>query len=1063
MQQCGSFDLFPHHVGWLHIKVIDLLRTLESVATNMAAPVHTYGPTCALHDTDQNNYYTHPSDSVDPPRVKAQFFYVSALPIDDPLSPLPPITEVKSTQSKAPPQPFSVKDNNALEEAWQGIQAKEKARSTSSNLKQPAGKRLGEIFRQPQGQPDDSALAESEAGEEPFRQNILIDSEDDDTGLASSLKEVARKAIPTKELEEREEHTKEAKSHKNVTKMPSRIERLQALRQEAVAATEQSRQVTGDGSRGIGGDPLSSAGKARLNEEQRPSTSSRIQKLAPTDTFFSRPESTVLSSSLPSRSDQDRGEGVSHPDTPEHHGGGFDASSRQPTYDLGDGAADLTGIRRRNTSGRPFARAPSHKNMFQDAFSGTTATFDRDIDERGEEMRAKASEQEQRNDKNVFVPVGVARLHLVELPDMMLKPIYWNPVNDIARVLRATWFYKNTMSPVEPDVANRLEIGYEDMRPWTTTWQDEHNSCVEYGAEAEVKVTRRLWPEDDLKPSRPTSSGDMKLTNDGQPQEQPLSEMPENLVNVAVAPTSRAKAERMYPNHSVVYVDGKNAQLLRPSLAPSVSKHRTPLTAIRKGRQIGIAVVRGFDRKAWDTLHPAKKMDSRTANAKVGAFMSQSGDAATRGRRFSCVACQMQEKQPAVTDLVLVIHGIGQKLSERMESYHFTHAINSFRRQVNVELISEAVHGTLRKDMGGIMVLPINWRLTLTFDEDGRPTSSGPKRRGPTENEFTLKDITPETLPAVRSLVSDVMLDIPYYLSAHKEKMVSAVVKEANRVYRLWCRNNPGFHGSGRVHIIAHSLGSAMALDILSQQPTQIPKTIDLKGAPNDKSFEFDTKSLFCCGSPAGFFLLLNSASLIPRKGRNKPGSEGEDQVRGLGGNAGTYGCLAVDNVYNIMQYNDPVAYHMNAAVDVDYAHSLKPGVIPSTRGDWFSSFSNVFKLSSTEIPTTIVRDGKTRPNMNKLPSTIEMNTHDFTREEIAEKRMYLLNDNGQIDFFLSSGGGPLEFQYLSMLSAHSSYWTLQDFVRFIVLEVGRSQGREGTLPVLRAAKKRIIKAGKIA
>lgn len=67
---------------------------------------------------------------------------------------------------------------------------------------------------------------------------------------------------------------------------------------------------------------------------------------------------------------------------------------------------------------------------------------------------------------------------------------------------------------------------------------------------------------------------------------------------------------------------------------------------------------------------------------------------------------------------------------------------------------------------------------------------------------------------------------------------------------------------------------------------------------------------------------------------------------------------------------------------------------------------------------------------------------------------MLLLNDNGQIDYYLSSGGGPLEIQYLNMLGAHSSYWVLRDFVRFVVVEVGRPLGREGTLGVLRAAKK---------
>lgn len=88
------------------------------------------------------------------------------------------------------------------------------------------------------------------------------------------------------------------------------------------------------------------------------------------------------------------------------------------------------------------------------------------------------------------------------------------------------------------------------------------------------------------------------------------------------------------------------------------------------------------------------------------------------------------------------------------------------------------------------------------------------------------------------------------------------------------------------------------------------------------------------------------------------------------------------------------------------------------------------------------------------MPTTVEMETHDFTREDIAEQRMLLLNDNGQIDYFLSGGGGPLNIQYLNMLSAHSSYWTLTDFVRFVVIEIARKQGREHALPAFAAVKK---------
>ncbi len=143
-----------------------------------------------------------------------------------------------------------------------------------------------------------------------------------------------------------------------------------------------------------------------------------------------------------------------------------------------------------------------------------------------------------------------------------------------------------------------------------------------------------------------------------------------------------------------------------------------------------------------------------------------------------------------------------------MESFSFTHAINAFRREINVEVGSKEVRARFRRNMGGIMVLPINWRHSLSFEEGGYRDGTENLAR----NEFTLADITPETLPSVRNIVNDVMADIPYYMSHHQPKMVAAVIREANRVYQLWCRNNAGFAEKGRVHIIAHSLGSKSSL-----------------------------------------------------------------------------------------------------------------------------------------------------------------------------------------------------------------------------------------------------------
>ena len=157
------------------------------------------------------------------------------------------------------------------------------------------------------------------------------------------------------------------------------------------------------------------------------------------------------------------------------------------------------------------------------------------------------------------------------------------------------------------------------------------------------------------------------------------------------------------------------------------------------------------------------------------------------------------------------------------------------------------------------------------------------------------------------------------------------------------------------------------------------------------------------------------------------------------------------------------IAYRVNPTVDSDLANSLKVASIPNASATFWQSFSSVFRWGPSS-PTLVssANAAPTRPAaVTKLPSNVELETHDFTREEIAEKRMLLLNDNGQIDYFLSGGGGALNIQYLNMLSAHSSYWTLTDFVRFVVIEIARKQGRNGTLPAFRAQKKKDWKVHK--
>lgn len=243
-------------------------------------------------------------------------------------------------------------------------------------------------------------------------------------------------------------------------------------------------------------------------------------------------------------------------------------------------------------------------------------------------------------------------------------------MHDISSVVRGTWFYKDTMLPVEADVANRLEEGYEYMKPWTQSYVDEIDSCLEIGPEAELKIVHRLWPSEvpNNQESRPTTGKSNVASLKGKAEqmdidEQALKEAAEiaaSVDNKAVgAFEGKARQEesaRLYARSSVIYANAKDAQILKPGQLPSVAMGRKPLGPIRKGRPIGIPVVRGFDHKAWEKMHPIKK-GKAAVKALVEAVASQSGAATTINQRDVCRACEVEENRPTATDLVLVIHG----------------------------------------------------------------------------------------------------------------------------------------------------------------------------------------------------------------------------------------------------------------------------------------------------------------------------------------------------------------------------------------------------------------------
>ena len=97
---------------------------------------HTFSPTCMLHQA--SNEFTRRASvaSTDPPPISVQYFYCSDLPIDDPLSPVPPVSSnPANSATKVPPRPFSVHDNIALEAGWLKVQKRVRSKNNAPGAK----------------------------------------------------------------------------------------------------------------------------------------------------------------------------------------------------------------------------------------------------------------------------------------------------------------------------------------------------------------------------------------------------------------------------------------------------------------------------------------------------------------------------------------------------------------------------------------------------------------------------------------------------------------------------------------------------------------------------------------------------------------------------------------------------------------------------------------------------------------------------------------------------------------------------------------------------------------
>lgn len=237
----------------------------------------------------------------------------------------------------------------------------------------------------------------------------------------------------------------------------------------------------------------------------------------------------------------------------------------------------------------------------------------------------------------------------------------------------------------------------------------------------------------------------------------------------------------------------------------------------------------------------------------------------------------------------------------------------------------------------------------------------------------SLNDITLDSVPAVRNLISDLAMDVLLYQSAYCEHIASIVQQECNRILKLFKERNPSFNGS--VSLCGHSLGSAILFDILCRQsdetkaPEQRSSGVQPGTTPRPRGeypLDFDCEEFFCLGSPIALFQMLKGKTISGRDPLGAQSIKNPLDVEGnsdsvnvppqashsnVGGEMNERSTIVsspkCQQLYNIFHPSDPVSYRIEPLISPAMS-SLKPQPLPSVkRSIWTASGQSLSILSS--------------------------------------------------------------------------------------------------------------------
>ena len=391
-----------------------------------AAPEHTLGPKCRLAPVERAT-----GDDGMPP-IEAQFFYSSVIPIDDPLSTSASTASSDTRSNKNQLRPFARGDNNALDKAWLSLasdqdrcdhddarhhreQAPEHASAATSKrallvegiAKKHLEKHRGGFSAQEVALPVSDGLPTTPMP--ACCTELLLDVSE---ALEWKFCALVRRFSPDLDPE------------MVAQAVVNNMTRLRQSQTTARATSRPTSQAASSRRPASYHDPPSESPHRPLLDKRRLELDAELKR---------RPRSISQLTNTSSRTQTPVGSPPVRP-PPADDGISGKPFIRVGSEDMGTSPSAILAPKLDSPTSPRAIQSPA-----EPAADAVQALREMEMDHAGQ---AKGPDDKEIPDNTVEVSVGVSRLHMVSLPMLQMKPIYWSPVNDMAVVVRATWFYR---------------------------------------------------------------------------------------------------------------------------------------------------------------------------------------------------------------------------------------------------------------------------------------------------------------------------------------------------------------------------------------------------------------------------------------------------------------------------------------------------------------------------------------------------------------------------------------------------------------------------------------------